>query len=167
MAIIDFHDIDALGRPSSADEKLSAACIEEAEQLDIKPAIGTTLLRLLSSESSERINDLLNGCEYTGRDGEAASHKGIRKALAYYAYARLVRAAGAGRLTRYAYVQNDADWSHHSDAADRQAAYEEAFGIADSYMQEIIHFLRSSSAYPEYKGRGVRNNRISIEMIGR
>lgn len=168
MAILLIDDLKRLGRPTTADGALTATCIEEAEQLDVKPVLGAELYKAAGSETSARMGDLLDGCDYRDCNNVLHTCNGLRKALAYYAYARLVRATGYGRLTRYSLVQADNDWSHQSDPKERQDAYDEAFSIADKYMQEVVAMLRCNrDKYPEYRNKGVKNNRINFKMIGR
>lgn len=167
--LIDGDDITRLARPTTADGASTARAVEEAQDLDIKPAIGEPLFMVLD-ENTQRMTDLLNGCTYTACGGKREC-KGLLKALAYYAYSRLVRTVGTGRLTRYALVQKENDWSNQSDQRDRQAAADEAVAIADRYMAEVLEMLRSrAEMYPEFSGccgGKLRNNRLKIRMIGR
>lgn len=167
--LINGDDITRLARPTTADGASTARAVEEAQDLDIKPAIGVELFAALG-ESSERMAALLDGCVYDTGCGKR-EHRGLLKALAYYAYARLVKTSTMGRMTRYSLVQKENDWSTHSDARDRQAAYNEAFAVADRYMAGVLDYLRTNAAtYPEFTaccGGGLRNNRLKINMIGR
>ena len=165
--LVKRKDINDEVRPTSAEEALVNRCIEEAQMLDIKPAIGDGVyMRLFNLDGDEAVSLLWNGGTYTDCDGSEKLFAGLRKALLYYAYGRLLRTQ-IGISTRYGF-QVKAD--QYSDSAELKAqvqAYNEAFGIGDGYKAQAMAFMASR---PDDFGscckRVIRNNRIAVKKIG-
>ena len=130
------QDISTLARPCYADEAKALAYIYEAEQNDIKPKIGDDLyLRLKDGENAL----LLEGGEYT-KNGKRYQLNGIKKALAYYAYSRLLESSSVD-LTRQGAVNRRSDSASSADDKDIISISRETYAIADRYMQEIADYL--------------------------
>lgn len=163
--LITQQDINTLARPCYTDEGLTRRCIAEAQDLDLTPAIGAALLELAQDDHSERIEQLLNGGTWEDCNG-THRHKGLKTALAYYAWARATRASVV-TATRFGAVVKQDDYSRTSSAQERQAAYGEAFAIADHYLAEVVEFLNANrDIYPEYSGGRVTNTRNKVKVIG-
>ena len=164
--LITQNDISVFARPCNCEEDLAKRCINEAQMLDIKNALGDNLyLRLFKIDPD--IDFLLSGGEYKDVCGNIRVFAGLKTALCYYAYARIVR-AGSGRQTRYGYVEKSGDYSQNADIKMRMQAYNEAFAIADGFMSEVLIYLHNNKTkYPEFKNRGLRNNRLNIKKIGK
>lgn len=163
--LITQQDINTLARPCYTDEGLTRRCIAEAQDIDLTPAIGYALLSLASTERSERITQLFDGATWEDCNG-IHRHKGIKTALAYYAWARATRASVV-TATRFGAVVKQDDYSRTSSAQERQAAYGEAFAIADHYLAEVVEFLNANrDIYPEYCGGRVTNTRNKVKVIG-
>lgn len=169
--LINAQDVIALARNSSAslDPKDVEVYIDEAEQLNVKPAIGTALfIRLLNGTGDATANrELLYGGQYVNKCGELAMHAGLRKALAYYAYGRMVKNGGRS-VTRFGFVEKQGDYSNHIDYRERYASANDASLVADSYMKEVLNYISAQvELYPEYRGcGGMRNRRVTIKAIG-
>lgn len=169
--LITPEDVHALARNSSAqlDPRDVSTYIEEAEQLDIKPTIGTALyLRLLDDTGDKEANrKLLYGGTYQTCCGEVSMFSGIRKALAYYVYGRIVKNGGR-TATRFGYVEKQGDFSSRVEYKERLDAANDATLVADSYMKETLNYIEQSGVYSEYKscGRGMKNRRVTIKVIG-
>lgn len=156
-------EINNEARPCKAEKELADRCIEEAQMLDIKPAIGDdTYMRLfdVTDEHAQRLwlgGTYLCGCEQR-------VFAGLRKALLYYAYARIVRASG-GVVTRFDFVVKREDYSDSAEQRQKTQAYQEAFAIADGYKADALRYMRESG---NFKGCAkMVNNRIKIRSIGR
>lgn len=165
--LVKRKDINDEVRPTSAEEALVNRCIEEAQMLDIKPAIGDGVyMRLFSLDGDEAASLLWNGGLYTDCDGGERLFAGLRKALLYYAYARLVRTQG-GTSTRFDFVVKADQYSDSADLKAKVQAYNEAFAIADGYKAQAMEFMASR---PDDFGscckRVIRNNRIAVKKIG-
>lgn len=155
-----------MARPCYTDEGLTRQCISEAQDIDLVPAIGYELLNAAQEERSARMERLLNGSTWTDCGGIAHRHKGLRTALAYYAWARATRASVV-TATRFGAVVKQDDYSRTSSAQERQAAYGEAFAIADHYLSEVVEFLNANrDDFPEWRGGRVTNTRNKVKVIG-
>lgn len=169
--LISVGDVFELSRSISdnLDKRVVERYIEEAEQLDLKPNIGTALLaRLLNGEGDSADNRmLLYGGQYTSQCGVLASFAGLRKALAYYTYARIVKGGGQ-TATRFGFVDKRDDNSYSVEYKERLNAANDAGAVADAYLKETVEYLRCEGAkYPEYAaGGGIKNNRVKIKIIG-
>lgn len=168
--LITPDDVQLLSRNSSClNPKDVNTYIEEAEQLDLKPAMGTALyMRLLNNTGNAQENRvLLYGGEYTTPCGDIAMFAGVRKALAYYVYGRIVKNGGR-TATRYGYVEKQGDYSNQVDYRERLNMANDATLVADSYMKETLNYIESSGLYPEYKSchGGMKNRRVTIKVIG-
>lgn len=169
--LITPEDVHALSRNSSAqlDPRDVYTYIEEAEQLDIKPAIGAALyMRLLNNSGDAQANQtLLYGGSYNTCCGSMAVFAGIRKALAYYVYGRIVKNGGR-TATRFGFVEKRDEYSYQVDYKERLNIANDATLVADSYMKETLNYISTSNAFPEYRSceSGMRNRRVTLKAIG-
>lgn len=144
--IITIEEIGELSRPCSIDDDIALRYVEEAEMQDVKPILGDALFFDIS-ENAEKYADLLNGCMYEV-NGVRYGFAGLKTALAYYVWARMVK-SGISHLTRFGYVSKNDDYSHSVDWKERQAAYNDAFAVADGYMQECVAYLNAKGQLKE------------------
>ncbi len=159
------RDINEEVRPTSAEVELVNRCIEEAQNLDIIPAIGADWwLRVLSRNSDEVALQLWQGGKYTDRFGKVHIFAGLKKCLLYYAYARLVRTQG-GTSTRYDFVVKADQYSDSADLKAKVQAYNEAFAVADGYKAQCLLFI--SDCGNCCTNKGLINNRLAIKRIGK
>lgn len=169
--LITPEDVHALARNSSAqlNPRDVYTYIEEAEQLDIKPAIGAALyMRLLNNSGDAQANQtLLYGGSYNTCCGIMAVFAGIRKALAYYVYGRIVKNGGR-TATRFGFVEKRDEYSYQVDYKERLNIANDATLVADSYMKETLNYIESTGIYPEYKScqGGMKNRRVTIKVVG-
>ena len=169
--LITPEDVFALSRNNSGqlNPREVETYIDEAEQLDIKPTIGTTLyLRLLNNTGDAESNRvLLYGGNYTTSCGDTSMFAGLRKALAYYVYGRIVKNGGR-TATRYGFVEKRDEHSSQVDYRERLNIANDATLVADSYMKETLNYIQQSGQFPEYKNcnGGMKNRRVTIKVIG-
>lgn len=159
------EEITELSRPCSCDEDVLQRYIEESEMQDIKPAIGDALfLRLMTHVEYAR---LLNGGEYEDQHGNTFIFAGLKTALAYYVYARIVK-SGTQTVSRFGFVEKDDEYSSRSDFKHRHQAYNDAFSIADGYMKECLAYIQNNpDIFPDYTQKGkMKTNRIKFKVIG-
>lgn len=162
--LVTREDIAREVRPTSADEALVDRCIEEAQNLDIIPAIGAEWwLKVLDRDNDATAQLLWDGGIYKDTCGDAHIFAGLRKALLYYAYARLVRSSG-GVSTRFDFVVKADQYSDSADLQAKTQAYNEAFSIADGYKAQALAYLNTSEAC--CKRKKIVNNRLLIKKIG-
>lgn len=149
------------------DDRRVEIYIEEAEELDILPAIGADLYRRFRNLGAIYVNSrdaleseegvevlvareadlpsdelrLLNGGYYN--DGCATKYfAGIKKALAYFAYARFVRDHST-QVTPFGVVVKAGDDSN--PASDRSVASkaDDATRIGEAYLNETMEYWRT------------------------
>lgn len=170
-SLIKPTDVGNLARPCDVDSGIIERAIEEAEQLDVRPKIGDALfLRLTSGADpiTDSVATLLNGGSYEDGCGYGHYFVGLRRALAYYVWARLVKTS-INHLTRFGFVQKRDEYSDTVEYRERQAAYNDAFAIADGYMRGCLDYLQANpKAFPDYNLRGrVSANRVRYRIIGK
>lgn len=166
--LITTLEVSTLSRGMSVhvDEDKIETYIRESESIDIKSALGDALY-LDVKEHSEKYELLLDGGTYEDKRGEKKMLMGIKTALAYYTYARIVK-NGDGNVTRYGFVQKEDEHSSLTDIKEKVMAYDDAFSIADRYLKECVMFLEDKkNDYPLYKGNGkIKANRIVYRVLG-
>lgn len=96
MLLINKTDIQVYKQlPTSLDDSRLTPYIMEAQEFDLKEALGYPLyydmLKELPNETSGgKYTDLLNGVEYIDRLGHSILFLGIKPAIVYWTYARLI-----------------------------------------------------------------------------
>lgn len=161
--LITREEIDRECRPCNAQDALVDRCIEEAQNLDIIPAIGADWwLRVLDRNDDAVATLLWEGGIYRDTCGNAHIFAGLRKALLYYAYGRIVRSSG-GVSTRFDFVVKADQYSDSADLQAKAQAYNEAFANADTYKAQCIAYLNTSETCCKRK---LVNNRLSVKKIG-
>lgn len=168
--LISLTDISEQVRPCYVDEDVAAACIQEAQNIDLRSQLGDALFAAIFAEgaTSPRIDALLEPREFTGCGCNAYRlHFGLRKVLCYYTYARIVR-TGTNMQTRYGMVAKTDEYSEHTPLRERIAAADDAKATADGYMADVIDYIKANAAvYPEYNNRGrMHNMGARFRMIG-
>lgn len=165
--LITYDEVPLLARGISIhiEQEKIETYIRESEDIDIKPALGDALF-IDIQENPNKYYLLINGGMYEDKGGKHVM-TGLKTALAYYSYARLVK-NGDGNVTRYGFVNKEDEYSSRSDSKERVMAYNDAFSIADSYMKECVLYLKShKSEFPLYKGEGgLKANRTVFRIIG-
>lgn len=140
--------------------------IRESESIDIKSALGDSFFLELK-DNPEKYSLLLDGGVYEDKNGYKKSLTGLKTALAYYTYARVVK-NGDRNVTRFGLVQKESEYSSHTEFKEKVMAYNDAFSIADRYLKECVMFLdENNDDYPLYKGKGkIKSNRVVCRIIG-
>lgn len=166
--LITVEEVTALARPCYADSALVERCIDEAQYLDLRPAIGDELYEELLT--STEYDALMNGGWWTDGCGRNRYFKGLKTALAYYAYARTVR-VGSAVQTRFGLVDKSDEYSYHTSPKDRMAQYDEAFSIGYRHMLDVSEYVRQNLAsLPVCCGRlgeyGLRPETVRFNVIG-
>lgn len=163
--LIEPYEVGEYARPCDMDEGVVARAIEEAELLDIKPKLGDRLFMRLFAHAQFAL--LLNGGEYVDKRGNLRHLVGLRRTLAYYVWARLVK-TGANHLTRFGFVQKRDEYSQATEYRERQTAYNDAFAVADGYMKECLAYIQAKpEIFADYTLRGkVKANRTKFKILG-
>lgn len=134
--LITPEEISTLARPCYADEEKALAYIVEAEQNNIKPAIGDDLYIQLK-EGGQTF--LLEGGIYE-RNGKRYYLNGIKKALAYFVISRLYESSTT-ELTRQGVVNRRSEYSDNADNSEIISVSRETYAIANRYMEEVERYL--------------------------
>lgn len=172
--ITNIEQFRQLVRPSSVhlDEPTIMAFIDEAVTAYILPVIGYGIYKEACSD--DPMSGMAQGFDKSvlldGGEWEQASCvceengtqyvNGLRKALAYFAYARMMRADGA--------VVSRAGLMHHRDeyadhvSTDKQ--YQDVMSMAETYLGECAQYLKAFSL--DTRINPVRQTRARIKAIG-
>ena len=170
-----------LARPVSVhvDDDEVAQFIRECEDVYIIPAIGWPTVKLATmtnpcaADWSTLYDDtfdpavLLDGGEYNtgdgcgcGTDGETRYCNGLRKALAYFVYAKMLRNDGA-IIARAGAMQHQDQYAYH--AADVELKrYDDTMSIAEKYLGECLEYANRHNN----KNRKAHQTRCRIIAVG-
>ena len=166
--LITFDEVGYLSRPMSIhiEQEKIEAYIRESEDIDLRSALGDALLLDIKANPS-RYGELLEGCVYKDACGVERSLTGLKTALAYFAYARMVKNAD-DNVTRFGYVNKQGDYSTRPDSREKSMAYNDAYSVATSYLKECVTYLNANKKdYPLYKGNGgIKANLTTYKVIG-
>jgi len=161
-----------LARPTSAhiDERELNKFIEECEDIYIIPAVGLSMFRQLCDSD---INDimpeyiLLNGGDWSkdkcGCEPALMHCHGLRKALAYFVYARLIQNDGS-IMTRTGLMQHNDEYASRSDDKNRVRKYNEVMQVAETYLSTSLAYLKHLAGGCQ-TGK-IRGTRLHIHAIG-
>ena len=168
MYLITADEVGKLTRGMSdhvAGDKVEAY-IRESENMDVRPALGDALF-LDIKKNPDKYGALLNGGEYKSGCGGVRMMVGLKSALAYYSYARLVK-NGDGNVTRFGYVNKDYEYSERPEFKEKLQAYNDAFDVASRYMKECMDFLNEKRhEYPLFRKGEIKTNGTTYKIIGK
>lgn len=166
--LITPNEVSILARSISnyVDSEKIGTFLRESETIDIKSALGDALY-LDVKEHPENYKTLLNGGIYDIGCGDKRSFSGLKTALAYYTYARIVK-NGDSNVTRFGFVKKENEYSSHTEFKEKVIAYNDAFSVADMYLKECVRYLDDCKIqFPLYKGNGkMKANRTICRVIG-
>lgn len=149
----------ALARPVSihTDDDEIAQFTRECEDVHIIPAIGWPTMKLATMTDPcaadwSTIYDedfdatiLLDGGEYDpgtgcgcGTDGEKRYCNGLRKALAYFVYAKMLRNDGS-IIARAGAMQHQDQYAYHTNDGELKR-YDDTMAIAEKYLGECLEY---------------------------
>lgn len=175
--LINVADFKALSRPSSIhlDDDEVQAFISECEDVFIIPAIGyANFETAVNSESFDETFDdsfsasiWLDGGSFTldvcGCENERTEWcVGLRRTLAYYVYAKMIRSDGT-ILSRSGAMRHNDQYASHVDPNRKQ--YDDVMNIADQYLAGCMlyakqHSLECNAVKP------ITGTRAKIKAIG-
>lgn len=140
--------------------------LRESENIDIKSALGDALF-LDVKDKPDNYKLLLEGGVYETECGDKIVFTGLKSALAYYTFARIVK-NGDGNVTRYGFVNKESEYSSRPDIREKMMAYNDAFDIANYCLKECVTYLNNcKDKYPLYKGNGgIKAIRTVYRIIG-
>ena len=167
--LITVDEFKELGRPTSKhlDDDEVTSFISECEDMNIMPVIGLAMYEELTGggELSEEAKILLNGGKWketTNEESQSRMCGGLKKALAYFVYAKMSMSDGV-ILTRSGSMQHDDSYAQRSEDKNRVRRYNEVMNIAEEYLDGCLQYLN------QWKGekiKPVRGTRVHIHAIG-
>jgi len=166
----------ALARPTSChlDESEVMAYISECEDVFIIPTIGfANFERAINSESfadvfdeTFRLSIWLDGGAFVadtcGCSPRSEWCVGLRKTLAYYVYAKMLRADGT-IIARSGAMRHNDQYAQHIDPNRKQ--YDDVMNIADGYMAGCTLYAKTHSVECNAVKK-VKGQRAKIKAIG-
>ena len=164
-------EVGELARPCYADDALLTQIIAESEREDIRPRIGAAIYVALKEASTEEdltggMRVLLLGGTWTDSAGKVRYLDGLKTALAYYVYGRVIR-DGNITSTRYgAVIKSDENSNSASDTAERQRQYRQAFAAADTMLTEAVNYIIAAQLGGCEDVPRATSNRARMSVIG-
>ncbi len=163
--ILTVSEFKELARPTSKhiEENEVSTFIRECEDMHVIPAVGLeTFENLTVEEVSEECQTLLNGGVWTDREGKKRKCAGLKMALAYFVYGKMMMADGA-IVTRTGLMQHNDDYASRTDDKNRVRRYNDVMNVAETYLDGCLSYWKS------VKGdavKPVRGSRVHIHAIG-
>lgn len=172
--LITVDQFRELARPTSThlDEDEVNAYIRECEDANIIPAIGWDRFKAATEQGEWGDSVLpdfqpatfLDGGEYSQDETKVQKYiSGIRKALAYFTYARLFRADGT-IISRAGGMRHRDDYSDHVQDVSRNKQYNDIMDMAERYLSDSLEYLKAFTPKGEVKAQ--RGTRAHIHAIG-
>ena len=170
--ILSAEELKAYVRPISrhVEDEDVETFIRECEDTVIIPAIGLKRFKELCCEENQLGDEnkiLLCGGEYENRKGELKQCVGLKAALSYFTYAKMMMSDGT-ILTRTGLMQHNDSYAERSDDKNRVRRYNDVMNVAEEYLSTCLAYLASLN-----KGRcensevgKVRGTRLRIHAIG-
>lgn len=152
--IITPEEVGVLSRPISQhiDHAQISAYITEVESLQIRPNLGASLLADIKA-NADKYSCLLNGS-----DGVSG---GLRKAVAYYVYAKIIK-QGATIATRFGAVEKTDEHSVRMEQERKDNIFRECSNIADAYMMEVVKYAKARGWTQASKASAIRRTAFVI-----
>lgn len=170
--ILSAEDLKAYVRPISrhVEDEDVETFIRECEDTVIIPAIGLKRFKELCGEENQLRDEnkiLLCGGEYENRKGELKQCVGLKAALSYFTYAKMMMSDGT-ILTRTGLMQHNDSYAERSDDKNRVRRYNDVMNVAEEYLSTCLAYLASlNKGCCEASEVGkVRGTRLRIHAIG-
>lgn len=163
--LITPSEISTLAREVFIDDTKASLFITEAEDMDVRPALGDKMLKYVR-DNADTLTDLMNGTTYV-YNGRTYTFSGLKRAVAYYAYARIV-VGGDVEVTRSGLRSRDSDYSHQAPLEERQQVSRECSAIADRHMNQLLDYIRRTPSLASNLERPQRadTQRTKCKIIG-
>lgn len=136
--------------------------IKECEDAYIMPALGAGLYERLDTKQ-EQDQVLLDGGYYDGPDGRAYCH-GIRRAVAYFAYARLLR-NNQVNVTAFGVTQKTGAYSQPTDGQQIASAATEATKMAEVYLHSCVDYIHREDHKCHAHGHRPASTKLHVQII--
>lgn len=161
--LITVEEFKELARPTSRhiDEGEVLTFIRECEDIYIIPAIGLACYKEVQEEKDEDVI-LLDGGDFTDKDGKLKRCAGLRLTLSYFVYAKMAMVDG-GLLTRTGLMQHNDSYANRESDKSRLKMYNDAMEVAETYLGTCLTYIRSRS---KEDVAPVRGTRVRVHAIG-
>lgn len=177
--LITPQEFSTLARPVSIhlDDDEVMKFIDECEDVFIIPSIGYGNFKAALGKSTFddtfdatfNAKILIEGGEYYDTENCGCSDekevlkycKGLKSALAYYVYAKMLRSDGS-IVTRAGYMRHNDEYGNHVEDSHKQ--YSDVMNIAERYMANCLEYMKKHSVDKTIKP--LQNSRAKIKAIG-
>lgn len=165
--MISVAEFKELARPVSVhiEDDDVQAFVRESEDTYVIPALGYAICKKLVETEEEELEEnekiLLKGGEWTDKKGEVRYCNGLKKAVAYFAYARMARSDGS-IIARAGYMRHGDEYSEHIESKERRNKENDVMNMAEKYLSEAMAYWNSVTG----KVKPVRGTRAVIKAIG-
>lgn len=175
--LITVDEFRTLARPVSLhlDAEAVQQYIRESEDASLIPATGWELYKFLTVEGTEKPQALAesfdpkiatDGGEWTETSDRGYQTlrlcNGLKKALAYFTYARLQRADG-NILSRAGAMRHRDERADHTDDQ-KLKQYNDIVDMAERYLSDTLYYIKKNTKEATQKPAQAR--RASIKAIG-
>lgn len=179
--LLTVEQFKQLARPTSAhlDEDEVEKLIRECEDAFILPAIGWANFKASiglcpwdNTFDDSFIPDLfLDGGEWDTKERDEDGNEfkklrycnGVRKAVAYFTYAKLLRADGT-IISRAGGMRHRDEYSDHVQDVSSNKQYNDIMDMAERYLSDALEYLKAFT--PEGEVKPQRGTRAHIHAIG-
>ena len=170
--ILTAGELKGYVRPISrhVDDEELETFIRECEDTVIIPAIGLKRFKELCGEENQSGDEnriLLCGGEYKNRKGELKQCVGLKAALSYFTYAKMIMSDGT-ILTRTGLMQHNDSYAERSDDKNRVRRYNDVMNVAEEYLSTCLAYLASLNKVccGNAEAGRVKGTRVRIHAIG-
>lgn len=170
--ILTAGELKGYVRPISrhVDDEELETFIRECEDTVIIPAIGLKRFKELCGEENQLGDEnriLLCGGEYENRKGELKQCVGLKAALSYFTYAKMIMSDGT-ILTRTGLMQHNDSYAERSDDKNRVRRYNDVMNVAEEYLSTCLAYLASLNKVccGNAEAGRVKGTRVRIHAIG-
>lgn len=167
--LIDIEQFRALSRPVSrhVDESEVNAFIDECERIYIIPTIGYSLYKSLINyvgtfdktfDDTFYFDTVLNGGEYNSANPRSCSCKsnkgkvkycdGIRKALAYFVYGKILKNDGA-IVARSGFFKHEDSHANHIETKENIRLYNDIMNMAEEFLKTTLAYIKVCKGIPK------------------
>ncbi len=139
--------------------------IDEARRLDLQVALGAELLAKIDANAGAAYNTLIAGGTYTyGTPAVTYTFAGLKKALCYFVYARMIKANSVNVTAFGVVTKTDPNSEIASDKRLMMMA-NESYDIGVAHLQDCMDYI--SRQWPsQVKAEQTDNKRFNISPLG-
>jgi hypothetical protein len=179
--LLTVEQFKQLARPTSThlDEDDVEKFIRECEDAFILPAIGWANFKASiglcpwdNTFDDSFVPDLfLDGGEWDTKERDEDGNEfkklrycnGVRKAVAYFTYAKLLRADGT-IISRAGWMRHRDEYSDHVQDITNNKQYNDIMGLAEGYLSDCLYYLKYHAKSKQISP--VRGSRAHVHAIG-